>query len=153
MPSLSYALLADYVRAESGVAHVIAAGIDTVYAAEVPTGHNLGLLIAVRFTRAECGRPHRLEIRFSDEDGNDLAQASTVVTPDWDDTIPLHWGRGLLTALNLGVPLTRYGLYQFVIMVDDNQLGELPLRVVPRAVAPQDEPEPVAPPDEPADEQ
>lgn len=156
MPRLKYALLADYVRAESGVAHVIAAGIDTVYAREVPTGHNVGLLVAVRFERAECGRPHRLEIRFSDEDGNDLVQATTVVVPEWEETIPLHWGRGLLSALNLGIPLPRYGLYQFVIMVDDGQLGEVPLRVVlPLGEGSESEPnhqEPNGPSAEAADE-
>jgi hypothetical protein len=59
MPELDYALLCDYVRAERGVAHTIAAGIDTVHRPEVPTVANLGLLARVTFTRAECGRLHR----------------------------------------------------------------------------------------------
>lgn len=40
MPTLDYALLCDYVRVEGGVAHVIAAGIDTIWKEEVPSGQN-----------------------------------------------------------------------------------------------------------------
>ena len=50
MPELDYALLCDYVRAEHGIAHVIAAGIDTVYVPDVPAGHTIGLLSRVAYT-------------------------------------------------------------------------------------------------------
>jgi hypothetical protein len=40
VPTLDYALLCDYVRVEGGVAHVIAAGIDTIWKEEVPSGQN-----------------------------------------------------------------------------------------------------------------
>jgi len=142
MPTLAYAVLADFVRAEGGLAHLIAAGIDTVGARQVPTGQNLGLLAGVRFTRAECGRPHRFEVLFSDEDGAVLTRGTGIIVPEWDKDLPVHWGRAMQAAVNLGVPLPRYGLYQFSIMVDDQELGTLHLRVIPY---PDGEPEVEAP--------
>ena len=132
MPRVDYAFLADYVRLETGVAHVIAAGIDTVYAAEVPTGHNLALVFRLTFSRQECGRPHRVEILFEGEDGDRLAHLSSIVTPERTEDLPVHWRQGYLSGLNFGVPLPQYGVYDFVIMVNDEERGRVVLRVVPR---------------------
>lgn len=131
VPRLDFALLADYVRPEGGLAHVIAAGVDTVIAAEVPTGRNLGLLFRVEFTRQECGRPHRIEVIFQDEDGARLAQLSTVVAPEWNETLPVHWRVGAIGGLNFGVPLPRFGLYSFEILINDENRKTIHLRVVP----------------------
>lgn len=153
MPELDFALLGDYVRAEGGIAHVIAGGIDTIYAPVVPTGQNLGLLFRILFSRTECDRPHRLEVIFQDEDGARLTQISSAVTPVWSEGQPAHWKKGLLGGFNFGVPLPRYGLYSFEMMVNDNLLKSLPLRVVERAM-PEGFEIPEAPPfpDEPNDE-
>ena len=140
MPELDYAVLGDYVRAEQGVAHVMAAGIDTIYAPSVPTGQNLGLAARFTFTRNECGRPHRIEIPFQGEDGDRLALLSVVVTPEWSPDLPIHWSKGGLVALNFAVPLPRYGLYSFEILVNDQSHKTMPLRVLrPEAAEPQPE--------------
>jgi hypothetical protein len=55
MPEVDYAFLCDHVRAEGGVAHVIAAGIDTIYQEQVPSVANFGLLARITYTRAEWG--------------------------------------------------------------------------------------------------
>ena len=133
MPELDLALIADYAHAENGVAYVMRGCIDTVTAAEVPTGRNIGFLFRVTFTRAECGRPHRIEVLFQGEDGDRLATIATVVTPEWDDTMPAHWTVKLLGGLNFGVPLPRYGLYSFDVMINDTQKKAIDLRVVPPA--------------------
>lgn len=91
MPELDLALIADYVHAEGGVANVMRGCIDTVTAPEVPTGRNIGFLFRVKFSRSECGRPHRIEVLVQDEDGERLTHVQTVVTPEWDDTLPAHW--------------------------------------------------------------
>jgi hypothetical protein len=88
VPEVDYALIGDYVRAEGGVAHVIGAGIDTVYAPQVPIGQNLGLLARFTFTRNECGRPHRIEIIFQDADGERLAQLVAPVEPEYPEGLP-----------------------------------------------------------------
>jgi len=131
MPELDLALIADYVHAESGVAYVMRGCIDTVTAAETPTGRNVGFLFRVAFSRSECGRPHRIEVIFQGEDGERLAHVQTVVTPEWSDDLPAHWKVKLLGALNFGVPLPRYGLYSFDVMINDSQEKAIELRVVP----------------------
>lgn len=37
MPELDYMVLADYVRQDGGVVHIMGAGVDTVFASAVPT--------------------------------------------------------------------------------------------------------------------
>jgi hypothetical protein len=128
MPELDHALVADYVRAERGMAHVIGAGIDTVYARQVPAGQNLGLLIRLTFARSECGRPHRVEVFFQDEDGERLAELNGTVTPEWANDPP--GGRvGVGLTFNIGLALPRYGLYSFEILVNDTLMKSIPLRV------------------------
>jgi hypothetical protein len=129
MPELDYALLCDYVRAEGGIAHMIGAGLDTIMAPQVPTGQNLGVVLRVAFARAECGRPHRIEIIFQGEDGERHAVVNAVVEPKWAADLPASWKQGLLAGINMGVPLPRYGLYSFEVLVNDSLLKSVPLRV------------------------
>jgi hypothetical protein len=135
VPVLDYALLCDYVRAEGGLAHVIAAGIDTVWTQDVPAGQNVGLLMRVSFTRNECGRQHRVEVIFQDEDGERLAQIMGVVSPEWPEGNPANWRAGTVVGLNIGVPLPRFGLYAFEVLVNDSHMKTIPLRVAERAPA------------------
>jgi hypothetical protein len=132
MPELDYALLADYVRTDpSGVAHLVAAGIDTIHAAEVPTARNLGLLARLTFTQGESGRPHRVEVFVRTTDGQDLVKIEGVVEPTWDPTLPAGWPVGSLLAFNFGTPLPDYGLYAIEIMIDDRSAKSLNFRLVP----------------------
>lgn len=131
MPELDYALLCEYVRTEAGIAHVIAAGIDTITAELVPTGRNVGLLANFRFTRNECDRPHRIEVIFQGEDGQHLARVEGIVTPTWNATLPVAWRQGAILGLNLGLPLPDYGEYALEIMANDSHMKTIQLRVVP----------------------
>jgi hypothetical protein len=74
MLQLDYALLCDYVRTEGGVAHVIAAGVDTIYRPEVPTVANLGLLARFTFSDEDLGEEHQLELQLADQDGQQVAR-------------------------------------------------------------------------------
>jgi Family of unknown function (DUF6941) len=132
VPELDYALVCDYVRAEGGLAHVISAGVDTIWTAEVPTGQNVGLLISLLFTRNECGRPHRLEVIFQDEDGERLAQISGAIEPQWPEGIPPGWRSRTQAGFNIGLPLPRVGLYAFELLVNDSNVKTIPLRVLKR---------------------
>jgi hypothetical protein len=143
MPELDYALLGDYVRSDaSGVAHVIAAGVDTVYTSGVPTGRNLGLLMRLTFSRNETGRPHRVEVIFQDADGQRLAVGQGILVPEWTEGLPAGWRAGALFALNLGLPMPRYGEYSLEVMVDDRELKTIPLRVVEMPTEGADDEEP-----------
>jgi len=131
MPELDYAILCDHVRIEGGVAHVIAGGIDTIIAAQVPGGQNLGFLARVLFSRSECGRPHGFELLFQGEDGDRLAQLQGVLEPNWDEGLAPGWKLGSPIGMNFGVPLPRYGLYSFEVLLNDSLVKSLPMRVVP----------------------
>lgn len=131
MPELDYAILADHVRAERGVAYMIAGSIDTIFSRRVPVGQNVGLLLRVTFTQNECGRPHRIEVFCQDEDGERLANVTGTITPERDDSLPPGWDTGALLGLNFGIPLPRYGVYAFEILVDDRSVKSLRLRVLP----------------------
>jgi len=132
VPQLDCAFLCDYARTEpSGVAHVVAAGIDTIHVQQVPTGRNLGMLIRITFSQGECGRPHRIEVFFRTTDGKELVRIEGVLEPIWDPTLPPGWPVGSLLALNFGVPLPDFGVYSVEIMVDDSSAKSLNLRVVP----------------------
>jgi hypothetical protein len=130
MPELDFALVADYVRTEGGIAHAVGAGIDTVFAAEVPTGQNIGILIRLKFTRQECDRPHRLEVIFQDVDGGRLAGLTTVITPTWSPELPVGWRQSVIGGFNVGIPLPDYGLYAFEILVNDNMVKSIPIRLI-----------------------
>lgn len=83
-----------------------------------------GSICSVRAT----GRPHRLEVIFQDEDGDRLAQITSTTEPVWDENLPAGWRVGVLFGINMGIPLPRFGLYAFEILVNDNLVGLL-LRV------------------------
>jgi hypothetical protein len=131
MPELEYALLCDYVRAEGGVAHVIAAGIDTIHRPEVPSAANLGLLARVIFTDEEMGLPYVLELNVYDEEGQQVAQLNGTITPERAEGLPESWPSGALLAINFGIPLPSYGAYTLTIL-----LNELPLKSINFRVAP-----------------
>lgn len=132
MPELDFAVLADRVSTEAGgVGYVMRGGVDTVTAQAIPAVQFLGLLFRVGFTRVECGRPHRLELVFQGEDGERLMQASSVLQPAWNQDLPAHWLLSLLGGLNFPLPLPRYGLYSFELLINDSNYKTIPLRVVP----------------------
>jgi Family of unknown function (DUF6941) len=131
MPELDYALLCDYVRAEAGIAHVIAAGIDTIHRPEVPSATNLGLLARVLFTEEEGGQPHQLEVNLHDQEGQQVAQLNGTVTPQPAEGLPEGWPDAALIAVNFGVPLPSHGVYTLTILLDGTPRKSINLRVVP----------------------
>jgi uncharacterized protein DUF6941 len=109
MPELDYALLCDYARAEGGVAHVIAAGIDTIHRPEVPSVANLGLLARIIFADEETGEAHEIEVRLRDQEGEQIAQANLTAVPRRVEGLPEGWPTAALLAMNFGVPLPSFG--------------------------------------------
>lgn len=137
MPEVDYAFLCDYARTDqSGVAHAIAVGVDTIYAPEVPTGRNLGLLMRITSTQGESGRPHRVEVFVRSTDGAELVRIEGILQPEWNPTLPAGWPVGELIAFNFGVPFPEFGVYAVEIMIDDHSEKSMNLRVVPMEPAP-----------------
>jgi hypothetical protein len=132
MLQLDYALLCDYVRAESGgIAHVIAAGIDTIYRPEVPSVANLGVLARLTFTDEDVDQPHQLELRLEDEQGQQVAQVTGTPPLQPVEGLPEGWPYAGTLAINFGVPLPRHGAYRFTVLLDGAPVKTINLRVVP----------------------
>jgi hypothetical protein len=134
MAELDYALLCDYARAEGGVAHVIAAGIDTIQRSEVPSVANPGLLARTIFDDDETGETHQVEVQLRDQEGEQIAQVNLTVVPRRIEGLPEGWPTGALLAMNFGVPLPSFGPYTPTILLNDTPKKTLNLRVVPPEV-------------------
>lgn len=122
MPKLDFALIAEYVRVEQNLAYLIAGGIDLITTSldDLPTGINIGLMLRVSFDRTECGRPHRVEVVFQDEDGDRLSHLTTTGTPTWNEQWPVHWKCKEMFGFNLPLPIARYGVHECVILINDS---------------------------------
>ena len=129
MPSLDFALIAEHVRVEQDLAYVIAGGADTITVSQLPIGINLGLLLRISYTRAECGRLHRVEVMVQDEDGERLIHLTGTGTPTWKDEWPITWQSTQMFGFNFGLPVASDGLYEFVILINDSEAKTLPFVV------------------------
>jgi hypothetical protein len=130
MLQLDYALLCDYVRAESGLAHVLAAGIDTIYRPEVPAVANLGLLARFTFTDEDLGQDHQLELQLTDQEGQQVARVTGTPPLQPVPGLPEGWPYGGIVALNFGVPFPHHGPYRLTILLDGDLIKTINLRVV-----------------------
>jgi hypothetical protein len=132
MPELDYMVLADYVRAEAGVVHIIAAGIDTFRVAEVPAVRPVG--VAIRFTFAsteEVGSEDDLRLVFQSEDGVLLTIGGTLATPPRPEGVPVHWRTGLLVAFLLTLPIPQFGDYSLSLILGEEELRSIDIRAIP----------------------
>lgn len=142
MPELDFMVTADYVRAEGGVLHMIAAGFDTMWVPAVPAARPIGVGLRLMVTTAEAAHPHEVELIFQDADGQRVAQVNgrfDAVPPGQQRTQP---GRplGVVMAFNLMIPIPRYGDYSLVLLVDHNEKKSITITAatppVPSAAAP-----------------
>ncbi len=132
MPELQYAVLADHVRVQDNLGYVIAAGIDRIHVAEVPAVQDVGVLLSIAYSRAECGRPHRIEVLFQGTDGEELVRITGTGAPEWSETLPVGWKLTTRVGLNFRLPLPHLGLYSMEVMIDDASAASIPVRVVQR---------------------
>ena len=131
MAEVDFVIVADYVRMDDGVLHIVGGGIDRISAATVPTAQNLGLGLRLLFTRNECERPHELEIVFQDEDGAHLVEARLTLVPKIPPGFPAGFLVPFTVNANLGVALPRYGHYSFEILLDGQSKKSIPILVAP----------------------
>ena len=129
MPTLDFALIAEYVRVEQDLAYLIAGGTDRITTPTLPVGLNLGLLLRISFERAECGRLHRVEVLVQDEDGDRLIHLTATGTPTWQEDWPINWKSKDMFGFNFGLPVARYGIHEFVILINDTQVKTIPFVV------------------------
>lgn len=136
MPELDFMIVADYVRAEGALLHMIAAGVDTIFAAAVPALHRLGVGIRLTMTPAEAAYHHQIEIILQTEDGVRVAQINGGFEAQGDvPALPPGVRPSIAIPFNINVPLPVYGRYSLELLVDGNSLKSIGLTVSPPTAA------------------
>lgn len=135
MIELEYALLADGAAPRAdGKLDVFGAGVDMIYAADVPTRHPSISLVARLFADAkDLKETHALEIVFSQPDGEEIARAEQEISPVADEAITRHDGKhGIGIVLQFaGMVFPEYGPYEIELLMDGKALrGPLHLSVL-----------------------
>jgi hypothetical protein len=132
MPELDFMVTADYVRAEGGMLHMIAAGVDTMLVPGVPTVRQVGVGLRILVDVAEAREQHRVELIYQDEDGHRLLQVSGGFGPIGPDEPLPPAGRpyGVPVAFNLPLPVPRLGDYSLELLIDGVQGKSITLTAV-----------------------
>jgi hypothetical protein len=131
---LDWGILANSAEVRGNLAYVLGGGIDTVWSPALPAPLNAGLLLRLLAHPSEADRPHTLEVRFLDEDGNEIAQRLTgsfmVAVPD--PKPPVGWDMPILFAMTIqNLPLEKFGRYSIEVLADNVHLKSLNLRAAP----------------------
>jgi hypothetical protein len=132
MPELDYMVTADYVRAEGGMLHIIAAGVDTMLLPSVPAARQLGVGLRLLIDVAEAQQPHHVELIYQDADGHRLAQVAGTIGPvATNEPLPPP-GRpfGIAVAFNLMLPVPTLGDYSLELLVDGEPKKSITLTAV-----------------------
>ena len=133
---LDYMVLADYVRQDGGVVHIMGAGIDTVQVAHVPAVQPLGVALRISFDAADpVGQEHRVRVSFVGPEKPVLWAEAPFRTPPPPPDVPAHWRTGLGVAIQIPVPLPAYGDYACELAIDDGadlDPRSIDFRVIPR---------------------
>jgi hypothetical protein len=132
MPELDFMVTADYVRAESGMLHIIAAGVDTMLVPGVPAARPVGVGLRILIDVAEAQLPHHVELIYQDADGHRLAQVSGTFGPVGADQPLPPPGRpfGVPLAFNFLLPVPSLGDYSLELFIDDEFKKSITLTAV-----------------------
>lgn len=92
----------------------------------------MALVVKIRLQPMECDQEHHLRVEMIDEDAHPLREPITLpFTPRLDPNRP---GRALSLSMVLNFQNLQFatpGDYAFVILVDDIQIGSVPLTLQP----------------------
>jgi hypothetical protein len=130
---LGFAFLADAaVSTPDGKISVLGGNFDTIYVAAVPAQHPaMVLVVNLRVQPTECGRQHRLRLEFWDPDGQSvLPSLELPFLPQRRSDQPHKPVNVNLTVHLQGLTIPRVGDYAFHVLVDDLEVGVMPLSVV-----------------------
>ena len=132
---LDWALLASAAEGPpNGLVYILGAGIDTLWRDQYPTAFAGALVLRILTTRLESERSHKVEVHCSDEDGRPVIPQPMVLNIPPRPVPAEHphgWDLAANIVINLsGVRIERPGLYNFEIMIDDQQVRSLPFRAV-----------------------
>lgn len=137
MPEFDFVLLADYVRQDTGMMHIMAAGLDTISlpATVLPVAVPVGVAMRITFSSQDpAGVTHRLKFTFSGPRGDLLTATQDFPRPEPAAGLPPHWRMGLGIALRLALPIPEHGDYALSVELDDDP--RLTRRLDLRAIEP-----------------
>jgi hypothetical protein len=141
MPELEYVVLADYVRQDAGMTHIMGAGIDTFYIPpeHLPLAVPVGLAARITFSsRDQVGEEHEINLVFQGPGGQELLTANqSSQTPPPPAGIPGHWPTAANVISRFALPIPSHGDYQLRVAIDDDPRLSRTINV--RAIAPQAE--------------
>jgi uncharacterized protein DUF6941 len=132
MPELDFMVTADYVRAEGGMLHMIAAGVDTLLVPSVPAARPVGVGLRLLVDVAEAQQPHHIELIYQDADGHRLAEVAGTIGPVGPGQPFPPPGRpyGVPVAFNLILPVPAYGDYSLELIIDERPMKSITLTAV-----------------------
>lgn len=122
---LDYMVLADYVRQDGGVLHILGAGIDTIAVVRVPHVQPLGIALRISFDAGDpVGEQHQVKVTFMAADQIILIAQATFARPAPPEGIPVHWRTGAGVALQIPVLLPSEGDYTCEVVIDEAAVVE-----------------------------
>jgi hypothetical protein len=134
MPEIEYLILADYVRQDAGMTHIMGAGLDTITLPEdraVPVP--VGIVVRLSFSSQDkVGGQHELVVAFRQDDRDLLRVSKRFPVPPPPPGVPEYWRTALAVALRVALPIPGYGHYLLQTTLDDDptQSRSLNVRVI-----------------------
>jgi len=137
MPELDFMVIADYVRTDAGVLHMVGAGFDTAHVPVVPGVLAAGIGLRILLDVAEARDPHHFTLIFQNADGTRLAEVAGVVGPVPADAPEPPPGRpySVVLALNTRLPIPAYGDYSLDLILDDSTVKTITLTTAASQIA------------------
>jgi hypothetical protein len=129
---LDWAILANSAEVRDNMAYVLGGGIDTVNSFELPAPLNATLLLRILLHRTEVERPHNVEVRALDNDGNEIAPRLhlTFTPPPIAPDTPIGWDIPVMFPIVIQrLPLKDASRYSLEILIDDTHFKSLNLKV------------------------
>ena len=138
MPELDFMIVADYVRTDAGVLHMVGAGFDTLRLPSVPGVLTAGIGLRILLDAAEARAPHPFTLTFQNTNRDRLAQINGVVGPIPGDAPQPPPGRrqNVVLAVNTRLPIPAYGDYSLDFVLDEHRMKTITLTVARLAPAP-----------------
>lgn len=145
MPRLDFALLANAAAGPpDGLVYVLGGGIDTVTSSQLPVPLIATLVLRVLRNRTEANVPVTCRLEIQDQDGNPPMLVGpagnqvalqpieiTIPAAPVPQGLPAHWEIATNAILPIvGLPLPREGIYSIEVLLNNQHVRSVPLRVV-----------------------
>ena len=138
MPELEYLVLAEYVRQDAGMTHIMGAGFDTITvpAAQLPAGVPVGAVARVTFSsRDPVGDDHDIELALERSDGESvLSIRQRFPAPARAPGVPETWRMAATIMWRFALLIPEHGNYRLQAVLDDDPRQSRSVDV--RAIAP-----------------